>query len=187
MAPRSPTSTARRKPTKPDEQEQRHAHLSPVQHFFYGHARVPAETDLLDAWKAVKATVAAGGPLDRSARFCLHARMCATGAPPGLVSEVLTWNEASERPKALLARIAPAERHATAVWVVYEALSVAMAETRLHPSVIESVCTAAVGLGTKREVVDALVDLCREEAALRRRRIDMLSLRTESGYRTDLL
>ncbi|MCC6523676.1 MAG: hypothetical protein IT373_13555 [Polyangiaceae bacterium] len=187
MAPRSRKSTPRRKPTQSDEQEQRHAHLSPVQHFFYGHARVPAATHLLDAWKAVKVTAAAAGPLDRSARFCLHARMCATGAPPGLVSEVLTWSESGQLPGTMLARIPAAARPATAVWVVYEALSVVMAEARLRPDAIESVATAAVGLGPAREVVDALVDLCREEAALRRRRIDVLSLRTESGYRADLL
>jgi len=163
--------------------------ISALQHLFYGHASVPVRKDFENAWKAVRTIAAGGGRLTSSRREWLLARMTAIGTPADVVSDVMAWDERGEPLAALFSRVAvPAEvRWSTGAWIVYEGLSVAMADGELTRSEVEAVRAAVAALDVEPGTVDALVEICREEAEIRRRRIGVLFSKRASGYRYDML
>jgi hypothetical protein len=163
--------------------------LSALQQLFYGHPEVPGRRDLENAWKAVKTIAAAHGPLTDNKHLFLLARMSAMGAPSEVVDTVMGWDARADHADALLGRIevAGGVRWRTEAWIIYEGLSVAMADGELAPEELEAVCTAAASIGLSPETVDALTEVCREEAAIRRRRIEVLCSNDAACYRFDLL
>ncbi len=152
-------------------------HISTVQHLWYGHGHVPGKSDFEFSWKAIKAVVAADGRLSEPERLHLLGKMCAILTPPDVVEVVMGFDEHAETLAQLLARIdVPAEvRLGTGAWIVYEGLSVAIANGDLAAGELEAVGRAAAAMGVASETVDALTELCREEAAMRRRRIELLN------------
>ena len=150
--------------------------VSALQHLFYGHGNVPAKKDFECAWKAVKAVAAGRKRLSAPKLQCLLGRMSAAGTPPEVVDHVMAWDERSERPAALLAHLSgPAEgRLLTGAWILYEGLSVALVDGELGAGELAAVRAMAKGMDLAPETVDALSQVCSDEAAIRRRRIDLL-------------
>jgi tellurite resistance protein len=164
-----------------------HEHVSAVQHLWYGHGNVPSKNDFEFSWKAVKAVAAADGELSEAERLHLLGKMCAILTPPDIVEVVMTFDEGSEAPERLLARVnVPAEVRAGAgAWIVYEALSAAIADGELASEEVQAVRRAGASMGVKPETVDALLGLCRTEASLRARRIELLQSTIETPFRFD--
>lgn len=149
--------------------------VSALHHLFYGHDNVPGKKDFENAWKAVKAVAAGGGVLSEPERQCLLGRMSAIGTPSDVVDQVMAWDERSQRPEVLLAHVGPRERRVlTGPWILYEGLSVAMVDGELDPGELDAVRAMATGMDLVPDTVDALTQVCGDEAALRRRRIDLL-------------
>ena len=151
-------------------------HVSAVQHLWYGHGHVPDRSDLEFSWKAVKAVAARDGVLSEPERLHLLGKMCAILTPPDVIEEVMRFDARSEPPERLLARVqVPDEvRPATGAWIVYEGLSVAMSDGELAGAELNSVRRVAAAMGVRPRTVDELTTLCRDEAALRARRIMLL-------------
>ena len=151
--------------------------VSALHHLTYGQRIVPGREDFESAWKAVKALATGRGALTNAQKLCLLGRMSAIGTPPDVMDEVMAWNERSHRPATLLARVRvrPGSRWGTAPWMIYEGLSVAMAESDLPLTDMDEVRAVAKRMHVAPESVDALAQFCRDEAAIRRQRISMLS------------
>ncbi len=81
-------------------------HHSAVQHLWYGHGQIPKKSDFEYSWKAVKAVAAADGELSEPERRHLLGRMCTILTPPDVGELVMQYDERSETPEQLLARIA---------------------------------------------------------------------------------
>lgn len=157
--------------------------ISALQHLFYGRDDVPGRRDLESGWKAAKAIAARGRGLTEGERQCLFARMSAAGTPAEVIEEVMRADD-----RAALEGLAAGELPwQTAAWILYEALSVAMAEHELGDPELEPFRQAAARLRLSDEAASALVDVCRDEAALRARRIGLLSSRLAATPRFDLL
>jgi len=170
--------------------------ISALRLHFFGHTDAPGRKDIEDAWKAVKAVAAAARPLGEPERLSLLARMSSIGTPTEVVEHVMSWNERAERAKALLARIAGSARvgHGddvvrwrTEAWIIYAALAVAMVDGDLSDGEIGTVRSLAAGVDVTTATVDGLADVCREEAAIRRRRINLLASKSASAVRYDML
>ncbi len=160
--------------------------LSALHHLNYGQRVVPERDGLENAWKAVKALAAGRGVLSAPQRSRLLGRMAAIATPPDVIDAVMAWNEQSQRPATLLARVGvPAgTRWGSAPWLIYEGLSVAMADGELPSADMEALSAVARRMNVSSETVEALAQLCRDEADLRRQRISMLS---KSGIHVDQL
>lgn len=163
--------------------------ISALNQYAYGHAEFPQTRDLATVWKATKTIAAARRPLSEPSRLYLIARMSAVGAPYEVIEEVLAWNEQAERPETLAARVAaPGGLHWRAgALILYEALSMAMAGGDVEPNELETIGATASALDLRPETLEALLELCREEAALRRRRIAVLSMKCATSPRFDWL
>jgi hypothetical protein len=157
--------------------------VSALRHLFYGHAAVPAKGDLANAWKAVKVVATGAGVLREPQRLCLLGRMAALGTPADVIAEVEAYEG---RADGLLARLGrtPELRQRTGAWILYEGLSVAMSGGEPSRGVLAAARAIATGTDTAIETLEALTEICREEAALRRRRIDVLAA---GGIRFDQL
>lgn len=165
--------------------EEEAGHAGAVQHLWYGHQNAPNSSDYEHAWKAIKAVAACDGELSEPERLHLVGKMTAIAAPPEVVEKVLAFDETSGRVTALLEGIqVPAEyRPGVGAWVVYEALSVAMADGDLAAGEKEAVRAAADSMGVSREMVDALTYQVRQEFSLRARRIELLNSTIEGEFR----
>lgn len=151
-------------------------YVSALQHLFYGHGNVPDRDDYVYSFRAVKAIAAGDGVLSEPERLCLIGRMCAIGAPDDVVDEVLAWDPHGAKPVELLARVGvPADvRRGTGGWIVYEGLSVALADGELALGELAFARAAAAEMGVPDGAVDAFLTLCRDEAAIRSRRVSTL-------------
>jgi hypothetical protein len=151
-------------------------HVAAVRRLWYGHGYVPSKSDLEFCWKAVKAVAAGDGLLSEPERLHLLGRMCSILTPPDVIEEVMRYDERSESAQGLLARIrVPDEmRPGTGVWIVYEGVSVAISDGELAAAELNSVRRFAAAMGVRAKTADALTALCREEAAMRTRRIELL-------------
>lgn len=151
-------------------------YVGAIQHLWYGHQNVPRSSDFEYAWKAIKVAAASDGQLTERERLHLLGKMCAIGTPADVVEKVLEFDETSTTCEALLYRIdvPPEVRPGTGAWVVYEGLSVAMADGELSDGEREAVRRTAAAMGVSSEVVGALEEQVREESALRDRRLQTL-------------
>lgn len=150
--------------------------VSAQQQLFYGQPDVPSTTDLERAWKAVKTIASAAGPLTELERRCLLGRMSAMGASAAVVEHVMAFDPRSESLGAVVGGIRASARNRwlTPAWMVYEGLSVAMSDGDLEPGELDAVRRAAASLDLPPDTVEALVQVCDDEAMIRRRRIDLL-------------
>lgn len=158
-------------------------HVAALQQFLYGHAPAADRHDLEAAWKAVKVMAGTGG-LNDARELHLVARMCEAGAPAEVIDAVLASE--AKRAYAALDRVVELGWQ-TAAWIVYEALTVASTAGDLDSGELDAICALAVRLDIMPTTVEALAELCREEAALRMRRIAVLSSKGASCPRFDLL
>lgn len=151
-------------------------YIGAVQHVWYGHTNVPHDSDFEFAWKAVKAIVAGDGVISEAERLHLVGKMCAILTPQDVVERVMSWDERSEAPAALLAQVGvpPQIRRATGAWIVYEGLSAALADGELEPGELAVVHKVAQTLEVPSETVDALHEIVVAESKLRQRRIEAL-------------
>jgi hypothetical protein len=160
-------------------------HHQAVQHLWYGDARVPAPGELEVAWKAVKAIAAGDRVLSEPERLCLVGRMSALGTPPEVMAGVLAWNEQSMKAADLFAQVpVPSEaRRPTGAWIVYNGLSVAIADRELAPGELEAMVGIARRLDVDAPTVQALYQVVHEEADVRRRRIAALNGALDDAFR----
>ena len=156
-----------------------------VQHLWYGHQNAPNSSDYEHAWKAIKAVAACDGQLSEAERLYLVGKMSAIATPPDVVRSVLAFDEGSSAVSALLDGIqVPAEyRPGVGAWVVYEALSVAMADGELAEGEAEAVRAAAEKVGVGADTVDELTYQVRQESSLRERRIELLNSTIPGDFR----
>jgi tellurite resistance protein len=159
-------------------------HVGAIQYLFYGHQNVPKKSDFEHAWKAIKVVAAADGQLSEIERLHLVGKMCAIGTPGDVVQAVLDFDVRFATCEALVAGIdVPDEMRAgTGAWVVYEALSVAMADGELPADEHDGVRRTAVAMGVSESVVGELTEQVRQEAALRERRIQTLASTIPSAF-----
>jgi hypothetical protein len=75
----------------------------------------------------------------------------------------------------------------TAVWILYETLSVVLAAGDLGAGELEAVGAAAAIFDVSPVKLNELAELCRDEAELRRRRIALLASKDGPSFRFDLL
>lgn len=143
---------------------------------WYGRRDVPSAANLELAWKAIKGMAASDGKLSEPERAYLHGKMCTLATPPDVIDAVMRDEPRPEPPAKLLARIAVSDgaRAAMGAWIVYEGLSVALADGELAVGELEAVQKSATAMGVRSATVDALAALVRDEAELRRRRIEAL-------------
>lgn len=160
-------------------------HVSAVQNLWYGHGHVPNKSDFEYSWKAIKAVAAGDGVLSEPERLHLLGKMCAILTPPDIVEAVMRFDEHSEKPERLMAKIlVPDEvRPGTGAWIVYEGLSVAISDGELAPREIDAVRNVAAAMGVKTHTVDTLIQLCRDEATMRVRRIAALQSTIPTEFR----
>ena len=160
-------------------------YVAALQIFWYGHQNVPRRSDFENAWKAVKSVGACDGQLSDAERLYLLAKMCAIGTPPDVVEAIVAFDEHSGAPEELVGGIdVPAEvRRGVGAWIVYEGLSLALSDGDLASAELEAVRKAGAALGIDSATVDALAEQCREEAALRERRIRTLNSTIASEFR----
>lgn len=151
-------------------------YVGALQLLWYGHTNIPQKADFELAWKAVKAVAAADGKLSEPERLSLLGKMCAIGTPLDVVETVMKWDEHSEKPAALLAKVGVPEavRAGTGAWIVYEAMTVSFADGVLAPKEIEAVRSVAATMGVAPATVDALHQIVSAEAAIRQIRISTL-------------
>jgi tellurite resistance protein len=156
-----------------------------IQFVFYGHKNVPKKSDFDHAWKAIKVVAAADGHLSETERLHLLGKMAAIGTPADVVAAVMDFDVRFATCEALVAGIdVPAElRPGTGAWVVYEALSVAMADGDLSPGEWEGVRRTAAAMGVPEPTVDALAEQVRQELALRERRLETLASTIPTAFR----
>ena len=161
--------------------------IAAVQYLWYGHKNVPKRSDFEFSWKAVKAIASADGELSDAERLALLGKMLAILTPPDVVDEVMQYDARAHAPHELLAHVdIPEEvRPGTGAWMVYEALSVSLADGKLGPQELDAIHETAATMGVAAETVGALVELCREEVAMRQRRIDLLHGTITSTFRFD--
>jgi hypothetical protein len=169
------------------DSEMKSENVAAVQYLWYGHKNVPKKSDFEFSWKAIKTIAALDGRLSEPERLCLLGKMCAILTPPDVVDLVMQFDEQSETPEQLLARIdVPQEvRAGTGAWIIYEGLSVSIADGELADEELAGLCGVAATMGVPTSTVYALHDLCKEEAALRRRRIEMLHSTISTTFRFD--
>jgi len=165
--------------------DQESGYAGAVQHLWYGHQNAPNSSDYEHAWKAIKAVAACDGDLSEPERLYLVGKMSAIATPPDVIEKVLAFDEGSSAVTALLDGIqVPAEyRVGVGTWVVYEALSVAMADGELADGEAEAVKAAAERMGVNAGTVDALTYQVRQEASLRERRIELLNSSIQGDFR----
>lgn len=163
--------------------------IAALHRFFYGHAEAPTKRDLEQAWRAAKAIAAGGGALSPSRRQYLLARMSALGTPPEVVEDVMAWSERPERPEAITVHLGATSemRWGTWAWIVYEGLCVAMTEGEVGDAELGAARAVGAAMDVAPETIDALVDVCRDEASLRRRRIEVLHSTSALGFHFDQL
>ena len=151
-------------------------YVAALQQLWYGHPNVPRKEDFEHAWKAVKSVGACDGNLSDTERLHLLGKMCAIGTPADVVEMVMAFDEHSGTPEELVRGIdVPDEvRPGTGAWIVYEGLSLAMSDGDISSVELEAVRRAGTAMGVPSSTVDALVDQCRQEAALRNRRLETL-------------
>lgn len=157
--------------------DQAAGHAGAVQHLWYGHQNAPNSADYEHAWKAIKAVAACDGQLSDAERLYLVGKMTAIATPPGVVRTVLAFDEGSSSVGELLdgIQVPPDYRRGVGTWVVYEALSVAMADGELAAGERDAVTAAAEKMGVGADTVDALTDQVRQESSVRQRRIELLN------------
>jgi tellurite resistance protein len=155
-------------------------------HLWYGSRFAPDRRAAELSWKAVKAIAAADGHLSEPERLRLLGKMCAVATPSEVIAEVLRFESHSASAVELLAQIGapPEARLLTGVWIIYEALGIAMADGDLSAGELEAARHVGGALGLDIGMVDALHALCREETLLRRRRIDMLGAHLPAAFHT---
>lgn len=161
--------------------------VAALQHLWYGHRNVPSQTDFENAWKAVKVVAGADGPMSDDERLYLLAKMAAIGTPRDVIETVMGFDEQSTTCEALLGKIqVPTEvRPGVGAWIVYEGLSVAMADGDLAPAERDGIGRVAATMGVVGSTIDALEQQCREEAAVRERRIRALNSTIDTSFRFD--
>lgn len=159
--------------------------VAALQHLWYGHENVPSRSDFEHAWKAVKVVAGSDGPISPQERLFLLGKMAAIGTPADVIDTVMAFEEQSLTCEALLARIqVPAEvRLGVGAWIVYEGLSVAMADGDLGQAERDGIGRVAATMGVVDSTVEALIAQCREEAAVRERRIRTLNSTIETAFR----
>jgi tellurite resistance protein len=159
--------------------------IGAIQYLFYGHQNVPKKSDFDHAWKAIKVVAAADGQLSETERLHLLGKMASIGTPADVVAAVMDFDVRFATCEALVAGIeVPAElRPGTGAWVVYEGLSVAMADGDLASEELEGVRRTAAAMGVPESVVDSLVEQVRQELALRERRLETLASTIPSEFR----
>lgn len=164
-------------------------HVSAVQHLWYGHGHAPHKRDYEFSWKAVKVVASGDGELSETERLHLLGKMCAILTPADVVELVMEFDEHLESPERLLAgmNVPSAVRRGTGAWIVYEALSVAMADGELAEGELKFIHRAAATMDVPPATVDALAQQCRAEAAVREDRIRLLysTTATESRFGDD--
>ncbi len=153
-------------------------HVAAAQLLWYGHHKVRPHSELELCWKAAKAIAAGDGTVSDDERVALVGKMTATATPESVVNAVLTWDEHTETATELLAhlRLPDDLRRELGVWMVYEGLSVGLADGHLGFGEIEIAHEVAVAMGVPLATVHALIPLCTDEATLRRRRIQSLQV-----------
>jgi len=156
-----------------------------LQHLWYGHQNVPRHDDFLYAWRAIKSVGACDGQLSDAERIYLLGKMCAIGTPTDVVEAVMSFDEHAGTPAELIAGIdVPDEvRAGTGAWIVYEGLSLAMADGDLDERELDAVRRAGAAMGVGSDVVDALRVQVRQEAALREQRIRTLASTIPTDFR----
>lgn len=143
---------------------------------WYGNKHLPPSPDLEPAWKAVKCVAAGDGKLSEAERAFLIGKMHALHTPEPVIEAVLAYDVRSETPGKLLARLSvPTEARASlGAWIVYEALSVALADGEIATGELDAVQRIAATMNVRSAVVDALAEIVRDEAKLRDRRVAAL-------------
>ena len=165
--------------------DQEAGHAGAVQHLWYGHQNAPNSSDYEHPWKAIKAVAACDGQLSDAERLYLVGKMTSIATPPDVVKKVLAFDEGSSAVGALLdgIQVPPDYRPGVGTWVVYEALSVAMADGELAEGETEAVRAAAEKMGVSADAVDALTYQVRQESSLRQRRIELLNSTIPGEFR----
>jgi hypothetical protein len=160
-------------------------YIGAVQYLWYGHQNVPKTSDFEFSWKAIKAIASADRDLNPEEQRILLGKMLAILTPPEVVETVMRFDARAESPHELLARVdVPSEvRAGTGAWVVYEALSVSLSDGEPGPRELDAIRDTAMTMGVAPENVGALVELCREEAAMRQRRIALLHSTIATAFR----
>ena len=97
----------------------------------------------------------------------------------------MAFDEQSLTCEALLARIqVPAEvRPGVGAWIVYEGVSVAIADGDLAQAERDGIGRVAATMGVGDGTVGALIAQCREEVAVRERRIRTLNSTIDTAFR----
>ena len=151
-------------------------YVAALQQLWYGHQNVPRRSDFEHAWKAVKSVGACDGSLSENERLYLLGKMCAIGTPSDIIDQIMAFDEHSGTPESLVAGIDVPEavRPGVGAWIVYEGLSLAMSDGDLVDAELDALRRAGAAMGVPAATIDALVDQCREEAAVRERRIRTL-------------
>lgn len=150
--------------------------LAAVYNFIYGLDTVPRGNTAELGWKAVKAIATGDGKLSEPERTFLLGKMCAVMLPAASIEAVMAWDEHSSSAVELLKAIDVPEayRRGAGAWMVYEGLSVSLADGEIAPGELASVHEIAKLMGLKPEEVEALHKVVEEEAAVRKRRIATL-------------
>lgn len=143
---------------------------------WYGNKHLPPAADLEPAWKAVKIVAVGDGKLSDAERHFLVGKMHALHTPPEVIAIVVAYDPRGELPARLLAKLAtsPDARASLGAWIVYEALSVALADGDLATGELDVVQKIAATMDVRSSVVDTLASIVREETALRERRVAAL-------------
>jgi len=159
--------------------------VAALQHLWYGHQNVPRRSDFVHAWRAVKSVGACDGQLTDAERLYLLGKMCAIGTPTDVVDEIMAFDEHSGTPEELVAGIDVPEavRPGVGAWICYEGLSLAMSDGDIDVREFQAVRNAGAAMGVGSDVVEALAEHCREEAALREKRIQTLNSTIPTEFR----
>jgi tellurite resistance protein len=159
--------------------------VAALQHLWYGHQNVPRKTDFEHAWKAVKVVAGSNGQVSDEERLYLVGKMAAIGTPSDVVQMVMDFDEQSTTCEALLGGIdVPTEvRPGVGAWIVYEGLSVAMADGDLAEAERDGIRRVAETMGVGASTVEALTKQCRDEASIRERRIRTLNGTIDTSFR----
>ena len=153
----------------------RREHHEAVLHLFFGHRAKPLPCDLDLSWRAVKAVATGDGVLSDLERNALVGLMTSLLTPPDMMDAIMDWEPAEISAAEVLAQLPEHRRQAAGLWVVYHGLKVAVADGELAPGELESVRAVARSMDVDPDSVRSLYLLVADEAAVRRRRMDLLT------------
>jgi len=159
--------------------------LQLLQFYMFGHRNIPKDQDFMLAFQAAKCIAGADG-LDELEEEALLGRMAVTGCPIDVAEKVLAFDQASTTAANMFAGIEIPDhiKPITAGYLLYEGLSVSMADSELHEDELAAANEVAKSMGVTKDTVDKMAALVKEEFDTRAKRIEVLP-RSIDGERSE--